>query len=83
MDFPHLPIELYPWLKSIGNCVGRVLWQRPRGAINPKFDPHLLIEVDLNHEIKPSVLIKDSSSRNLHSQKTLYRNLPNANRVIS
>lgn len=81
VDFPDLPIELYPWLKSIGNCVGRVLGQRPRGGINPKFDPQLLIEVDLNQEIKSSILIKDSSSRNLHSQKILYRKLPNAYEV--
>lgn len=77
VDFPNLPIELYPWLKSIGIYVGKVLGQRPRGNINPKFDPQLLIE-DTGVDIKLSIPIKDSSGRILHSQRILYRNLPNA-----
>lgn len=78
VDFLDLPIELYPWLKSIGGCVGKVLGQRPRGGINPKFDPQLLIEVDTNVDLKLTVPIKDSNGKVLHSQKVMYRNLPNA-----
>ncbi|MCO5550577.1 hypothetical protein L7F22_004065 [Adiantum nelumboides] len=61
VDFPDLPIELYPWLKSIGTSVGRVLGQRYRGGFIPKWDPQLLTEVDISKELKSEVLIKDSN----------------------
>ncbi|MCO5579803.1 hypothetical protein L7F22_033665 [Adiantum nelumboides] len=66
IDFVDLPIKLYPWLKPIGNCVGRVLGQRSRGDINPKFDPQLLIEIDLSKDLKYSIPIRDSCGRTLH-----------------
>ncbi|MCO5554408.1 hypothetical protein L7F22_007938 [Adiantum nelumboides] len=55
VDFLDLPIELYPWLKSIGTWVGRVLGQRTRGGFSPKWDPQLLIEVDISKELKSEV----------------------------
>ncbi|MCO5566295.1 hypothetical protein L7F22_019971 [Adiantum nelumboides] len=73
-----LPIELYPWLKSIGTWVGRVLGQRTRGGFSPKWDPQLLIEVDIIKDLKSEVPIKDSNGVILHCQKITYKNLPNA-----
>ncbi|MCO5591272.1 hypothetical protein L7F22_045253 [Adiantum nelumboides] len=55
----------------------RVLDQRSRGGINPKFDPQLLIEVDLNQELLYFVPIHDSNGKVLHSQKAVYKTLPN------
>ncbi|MCO5577382.1 hypothetical protein L7F22_031214 [Adiantum nelumboides] len=78
VDFIDFPIELYPWLKPIGNSLGRVLGQRSRGGINPKFDPQLLIEIDLSRELKYLIPIKDSCGRALHHQKVVYKTLPNA-----
>ncbi|MCO5604697.1 hypothetical protein L7F22_058867 [Adiantum nelumboides] len=78
VDFPNLSIELYPWLKSIGTWVGRVLGQRSRGGFIPKWDPQLLIVVDLSQGLKLEVPIKDSNGLTLHNHKILYRNLPNA-----
>ncbi|MCO5550364.1 hypothetical protein L7F22_003848 [Adiantum nelumboides] len=78
VDFVDLPIELYPWLKPIGNSLGRVIGQRSRGGINPKFDPQLLIEIDLSKDLKYLIPIKDSCGRPLHQQKIVYKNLPNA-----
>ncbi|MCO5572602.1 hypothetical protein L7F22_026359 [Adiantum nelumboides] len=76
--FINLPIELYPWIKPIGNSLIRVLGQRSRGGINPKFDPQLLIEIDFNKELKYLIPIKDSCGRALHHQKIVYKTLPNA-----
>ncbi|MCO5562073.1 hypothetical protein L7F22_015699 [Adiantum nelumboides] len=78
VDFTDAPIELYPWLKPIGNSLGRVLGQRSRGGINPKFDPQLLIEVDLSKDLKYAIPVKDSCGRTLHIQKVVYKALPNA-----
>ncbi|MCO5589237.1 hypothetical protein L7F22_043203 [Adiantum nelumboides] len=78
VDFIDFPIELYPWLKPIGNSLGRVLGQRSRGGINPKFDPQLLNEIDLSKELKYLIPIKDSCGRALHHQKVVYKTLPNA-----
>ncbi|MCO5564859.1 hypothetical protein L7F22_018527 [Adiantum nelumboides] len=78
VDFVDLLIELYPWLKPIGNSFRRVLGQRSRGGINPKFDPQLLIEIDLSKDLKYQIPIKDSCGRPLHQQKNVYKNLPNA-----
>ncbi|MCO5595757.1 hypothetical protein L7F22_049805 [Adiantum nelumboides] len=78
VDFIDFPIELYPWLKPIGNSLGGVLGQRSRRGIKPKFDPQLLIEIDLSKELKYLIPIKDSCGRALHNQKVVYKTLPNA-----
>ncbi|MCO5607427.1 hypothetical protein L7F22_061623 [Adiantum nelumboides] len=79
VDFvADLPIELYPWLKPVGNSLGRVLGQRSRGVINPKFDPQLLIEIDLSKDLKYAIPVKDFGGRTLHIQKVVYKTLPNA-----
>ncbi|MCO5571157.1 hypothetical protein L7F22_024891 [Adiantum nelumboides] len=78
VDFADLPIELYLWLKPIGNSLGRVLGQRSRGGINPKFDPQLLIEIDLSKDLKYAIPVKDSCGRTLHIKKVVYKTLPNA-----
>ncbi|MCO5609647.1 hypothetical protein L7F22_063877 [Adiantum nelumboides] len=56
VDFPDLPIELYPWLKSIESWVGRVLGQRSIGGFIPKWDPQLLIEVDIRISPVPAFI---------------------------
>ncbi|MCO5548711.1 hypothetical protein L7F22_002171 [Adiantum nelumboides] len=76
VDFVDLHVELYPLLKHIGSYVGRVLGQRYRGGINPKFDPQLLIELDLSKELIHFVPIQDSNGKELHSQKVVYKTLP-------
>ncbi|MCO5600611.1 hypothetical protein L7F22_054726 [Adiantum nelumboides] len=78
VDFIDLPVDLYPWLKLIGSFVGRVLGQRSRGGINPKFDPQLLIEIDLSKDLIYTVPIQDSNGKVLHNQKVVYKTLPNA-----
>ncbi|MCO5579413.1 hypothetical protein L7F22_033268 [Adiantum nelumboides] len=78
VNFIDLPIELYPWLKSIGTWVGRVLGQRTRGGSSPKWDPQLPIEVDISKDLKFEVPIKDSNGVILHCQKIIHKNLPNA-----
>ncbi|MCO5586097.1 hypothetical protein L7F22_040036 [Adiantum nelumboides] len=78
VDFIDLPVELYPWLNQIRSFVRGVLGQRSRGGINPKFDPQLLIEVDLSQDLIYSVPIQDSNGKILHSQKVVYKTLPNA-----
>ncbi|MCO5560100.1 hypothetical protein L7F22_013707 [Adiantum nelumboides] len=75
VEFPHLPIEFYPWMKQLGSCLGRVLGQRARRGFNPKWDP--LIEVDVNKDLKCEVPIKDLAGNVLHAQKISYKNLPN------
>ncbi|MCO5574922.1 hypothetical protein L7F22_028717 [Adiantum nelumboides] len=62
VDFTDLPIELYPWLKSTGTWVGRVLGQRSRGGFIPKWDPQLLIEVDIRHLIKDCPDLKSTEN---------------------
>ncbi|MCO5563405.1 hypothetical protein L7F22_017047 [Adiantum nelumboides] len=78
VDFPDLPVEYYPWLKNIGAKLGKVLGQKSRGGINPKWDPALLIEVNLSKPLKTDISIKDSEGQFWHSQKVVYRNLPNS-----
>ncbi|MCO5606949.1 hypothetical protein L7F22_064746 [Adiantum nelumboides] len=78
VDFPNLPVDFYPWLKDIGSYLGTVLGQKSRGGFNPKWDPQLLIETDLNKDLIYEVPIKDSDGNWLHSQLVTYRNLPNA-----
>lgn len=78
VDFPDLPIELYPWLKEIGGNLGKVLGQKPKTPINPKWDPQLLIELDLDLPLKDSVNIIDNLGNTVLVQKVVYRNLPNA-----
>ncbi|MCO5600238.1 hypothetical protein L7F22_054348 [Adiantum nelumboides] len=78
VDFPNLLVDFYPWLKDLGSYLGTVLGQKSRGGFNPKWDPQLLIEIDLNKELVYEVPIKDSDGNWLHSQLVTYRNLPNA-----
>ncbi|MCO5566788.1 hypothetical protein L7F22_020468 [Adiantum nelumboides] len=78
VDFVDLPIEYYPWLKQIGSCIGRVLGQKESKGINPKWDPQLLVEVDLSKDLHQFVPIKNSERTILHKQKVLYKTLPNA-----
>ncbi|MCO5567883.1 hypothetical protein L7F22_021579 [Adiantum nelumboides] len=49
-----------------------------RGGVYPKWDPQLLIEIDLNKDLIYEVPIKDSDGNWLHSQLVTYRNLHNA-----
>ncbi|MCO5583272.1 hypothetical protein L7F22_037181 [Adiantum nelumboides] len=58
-DFPDMPVEFYPWLKRIGSKIGKVLGQKSRGGINPKWDPQLLIEINVSKPLKDEVPIKD------------------------
>ncbi|MCO5596517.1 hypothetical protein L7F22_050580 [Adiantum nelumboides] len=78
VDLPDLPLDFYPWIKEIGNSVGKVLGQRPQPPINPKWDPQLLIEVDTSIELPTSVDLFDHKDNVIHSQTILYRNLPNS-----
>ncbi|MCO5593039.1 hypothetical protein L7F22_047044 [Adiantum nelumboides] len=50
VDFPDLPVDFYPWLKQMGGQLGKVLGQKAKGGINPKWDPQILIEIDLKQE---------------------------------
>ncbi|MCO5559112.1 hypothetical protein L7F22_012704 [Adiantum nelumboides] len=68
VDFPYLPVEFYPWLNKIGNVVGKVLGQKARGGINPKWDPQLLIEVDTSKPTKTSVPIRNNVGQLIHDQ---------------
>ncbi|MCO5564995.1 hypothetical protein L7F22_018665 [Adiantum nelumboides] len=78
VDFLDLPVEFYPWLGKLGNSLGKVFGQKFRGGINPKWDPQLLIEVDLSKPTKISIPITNMSRLFLHDQKIVYRNLPNS-----
>ncbi|MCO5607913.1 hypothetical protein L7F22_062115 [Adiantum nelumboides] len=78
VDFPNLPVEYYPWLKELRSYLGSVLGQKSRGGFNPKWDPQLLVEIDLNKELIFEIPIKDSEGNWLHSQIVTYKNLPNA-----
>ncbi|MCO5596515.1 hypothetical protein L7F22_050578 [Adiantum nelumboides] len=78
VDLPDLPLDFYPWIKEIGNSVGKVLGQRPQPPINPKWDPQLLIEVDTSIELPTFVDLFDQEDNVIHSQTILYRNLPNS-----
>ncbi|MCO5565083.1 hypothetical protein L7F22_018754 [Adiantum nelumboides] len=69
VDFPNLPIDFYPWLKGLGSYLGTVLGQKSRGGFNPKWDPQLLIEIDLNKELVYEVPIKDSDAILIESKK--------------
>ncbi|MCO5610285.1 hypothetical protein L7F22_064521 [Adiantum nelumboides] len=62
----------------MGAELGKVLGQKSRGGINPKWDPQLLIEVNLSKTLKNDISIKDSKGHLWHSQKIVYRNLPNS-----
>ncbi|MCO5562061.1 hypothetical protein L7F22_015687 [Adiantum nelumboides] len=78
VDFPDLPVDYYPWLKNLGAKIRKALGQKSRGGINPKWDPQLLIEINLNKPLKNDISIKDSDEHLWHSQKIVYRNLPNS-----
>ncbi|MCO5549473.1 hypothetical protein L7F22_002944 [Adiantum nelumboides] len=78
VDFPYLLVDYYPWLKNLGAKIGKVLGQKSRGGINPKWDPQLLIEVNLSKPLKNDISIKDSHGHLWHSQRIVYRNLPNS-----
>ncbi|MCO5557158.1 hypothetical protein L7F22_010717 [Adiantum nelumboides] len=58
VEFPDLPMDYYPWLKQIGSCLGIGLGQRARGGFNPKWDPQMLIEIDLSKDLKTEVPIR-------------------------
>ncbi|MCO5580735.1 hypothetical protein L7F22_034605 [Adiantum nelumboides] len=78
VEFHDLPIDYYPWLKQIGSCLGRVLGQRARGGFNPKWEPQMLIEIDLSKNLKTEVPIKVPSGILIHTQRVSYRKFPNA-----
>ncbi|MCO5609137.1 hypothetical protein L7F22_063359 [Adiantum nelumboides] len=78
VDFPNLPVEFYPWLGKLGNSVGKVLGQKSRGGINPKWNPQLLIEVDLSKPTKVNIPITNMSGLLIHELKIVYKNLPNS-----
>ncbi|MCO5610387.1 hypothetical protein L7F22_064623 [Adiantum nelumboides] len=67
VDFLDLTFDYYPWLKNIGSEIGKVLGQKSRGGINPKWDPQLLIEVNLSKPLKNDISIKDSKGHLWHS----------------
>ncbi|MCO5573684.1 hypothetical protein L7F22_027457 [Adiantum nelumboides] len=78
VDFPNLPVEYYPWQKELGSYLGSALGQKSRGGFNLKWDPQLLVEIDLNKELIFEIPIKNSEGNWLHSQTVIYRSLPNA-----
>ncbi|MCO5600856.1 hypothetical protein L7F22_054974 [Adiantum nelumboides] len=78
VDFPDLPVDFFPWLNDLGNMVGKVMGQKNRGGINPKWDPQVLVEVDISKSLKEEIPIRDSKGQLFHLQKVVYRNLPNA-----
>ncbi|MCO5569042.1 hypothetical protein L7F22_022748 [Adiantum nelumboides] len=78
IDFPDLPVEFLPWLSDLARLVGKVMGQKNRGDINPKWDPQVLVEVDISKSLLNEVPIRDSMGNLLHVQKIVYRNLPNA-----
>ncbi|MCO5558082.1 hypothetical protein L7F22_011658 [Adiantum nelumboides] len=49
VDFLDLPVDFYQWLEQMGGQLGIVLGQKVEGGINPKWDPQLLIEIDLRN----------------------------------
>ncbi|KAH7294782.1 hypothetical protein KP509_27G018500 [Ceratopteris richardii] len=68
VEFPDLSIDFYPWVEGLGKIIGRVLGQKARASgINPKWDPQVLIEVDVSMSIKTHVDIKDSDGLKLHT----------------
>lgn len=73
-----MPLQFYPWLKELGNQLGNVKGHKPIPNINPKWEPQLLIEVDTAKPLKDEILIFDGEGSLLHTQKVLYKNLPNA-----
>lgn len=64
-------MEFLPWLKVGGDQVGRVLGQKSSQGINPKFDPQLLIEIDLNSHVKEVIHLRDHMGVILHTQKVI------------
>ncbi|MCO5564001.1 hypothetical protein L7F22_017656 [Adiantum nelumboides] len=78
IEFSELPVEFLPWLTNIENLVGKVMGQKNRGDINPKWDPQVLVEIDTSQSLVTEVPIRDSLGHLLHLQKVVYRNLPNA-----
>lgn len=77
-DFPDLPLPFFPWFKEIGSQLGKVLGQKPTPAVNSKRDPQLLIEIHTSENIKQEVALVDQNGNLMHTQKVVYRNLPNA-----
>lgn len=73
---PEMPLQFYTWLKELGNQMGNV--KGHKNNINPKWEPQLLIEVDTAKPLKDEILIFDGEGSLLHTQKVLYKNLPNA-----
>ncbi|MCO5551021.1 hypothetical protein L7F22_004516 [Adiantum nelumboides] len=51
-----------------GAQVGVVLGQKARGGFNLKWDPQLLVEVNIKQELKYEIPIMDSTGKLLHSQ---------------
>ena len=45
--------------------------------MNPKWEPQLLIDVDLAKDLKEEVLLLNGEGEVLHTQRVVYRNLPN------
>lgn len=78
MDLPDLPIAFYPWVKEIGEKVGKVLGKKPNPNINPKWDPYLFVELDIVIELKENVKLYSQDVTLFHSQRIFYKNLPNA-----
>lgn len=77
VEFPDLPFQYYPLLKSLAEPLGKVLGIRPVSDINPRWHPQVLVELDLAEELpKAWRLIRDDGIE--FSQDIFYKHLPNA-----
>lgn len=73
-DFPH---RMSPCIKAIGDSIGNLMGRRPQSIYNQRFDPQLLIEVDLSQPLIEEVDIFDQVGVCRYTQRVLYKNLPN------
>ena len=60
VDFLEMPIQFYPWINEIGSQVGVVKGHKLISAVNPKWEPQLLIDIDLSTPLKEEVLLLHS-----------------------
>lgn len=51
VEFPDLPFQYYPNLKTLAKPLGRVLGVRPTSDINPRWHPQVLVELNLSMDL--------------------------------
>lgn len=77
VEFPDLPFQYYPILKTLAEPLGRVLGVRPTSDFNPRWHPQVLVELDLSMDLpKAWNLVRDDGIE--FHQEIFYKNLPNA-----